>query len=110
MNDIKVFYINPTDAINASNTIDKVNLYKLKIKKDMHLIYNTNIIYYDNTNNTLPLGMNVKQTVLFDMSKYKLDLKKQKIFRIDKATNDFEFKEMIICGYEYDVNFKEEEK
>lgn len=110
LNDIKVFYINPTDAIKASNATDKINLYKLKIKKEMNLIYNTNIIYYDNSNNTLPLGMNVKQTVLFDMNKYKLDLKKQKIFRIDRETNDFDFKEMIICGYEYDVNFKEKNK
>ena len=54
--------------------------------------------------------MNVKQTVLFDMSKYKLDLRKQKIFRIDREANDFEFKEMIICGYEYDTNFEEKNK
>lgn len=106
--DIRMFYINPTDAIKSVKELNKVSLYKIKIKEGMKLIYNTNIIYYDNINNTLPLGMDVRKTVLFDMNKYKLDLKKQKIFRINKEVDDFNFEEKIICAYEYEV--KNEEK
>ena len=72
----------------------------------MNIVYNTNIIYYDNVNHTLPVGMNVEQTVTFDMNKYKIDLKKQKIFRINSGDSDFEFKEKIICVYEYEVGVK----
>ena len=66
-------------------------------------------MYYDNLNNTLPNGMNVKQTIIFDMNKYKIDLKKQKIFRICSNTEKFNFKEEIICAYEYEAKIKENE-
>ena len=56
-----------------------------------------------NSNNTLPLGMDVKQTVIFDMNKYKIDLKKQKIFRINGSDDNYEFKEKLICVYEYEA-------
>lgn len=105
--DIKMFYINPEDAINAFNKQEKLNLYKIKIKEGMNLIYNTNILYYDNLNNTLPIGMDVKQTIIFDMNEYKIDLKKQKIFRICRNTENFNFKEEIICAYEYEAKIKE---
>ena len=76
----------------------------------MNIVYNTNIIYYDNLNNTLPIGMNVKQTVLFDMNRYKLELKKQKIFRINGTEDNFNFREKIICAYEYEVGCKKEKQ
>ena len=103
LNDIKMFYINPSEAIKAKGETEKLNLYKIKIKEGMNIIYNTNIIYYDNFNNTLPLGMNVNSTVTFDMKRYKIDLKKQKIFRMNDGNSNFEFKEKIICVYEYEV-------
>lgn len=103
LNNIKMFYINPSEAIKANENAEKINLYKIKIKEGMNIIYNTNIIYYDNLNNTLPLGMNVNNTVIFDMKRYKIDLKKQKIFRIDYGEDNFNFNEKIVCAYEYEV-------
>ena len=107
LNNIAMFYINPSDAIDKEDT-DKISLYKVKVKEGMNLIYNTNIIYYDNLNNTLPLGMNVDNTVTFDMSKYKMDLKKQKIFRINGTENNFYFKEKIVCVYEYETKMNQQ--
>ncbi len=103
LTDIKLFYINPSDAIKKQKNMEKVSLYKIRIKEGMNIVYNTNIIYYDNFNHTLPIGMNVNQTVTFDMSEYKIDLKKQKIFRINEDDNNFSFKEKIICAYEYEA-------
>jgi len=37
------------------------------------------------------------------MSRYKIDLKKQKIFRINGTDNNFDFREKIICVYEYEA-------
>lgn len=106
LNNIKMFYINPYEAIKANEDAKKLNLYKVRVKEGMSIIYNTNIIYYDNFNNTLPVGMNVNDTVTFDMKKYKIDLKKQKIFRIDYGEDNFNFNEKIICAYEYEVMCK----
>ena len=107
LNNIEMFYINPFDAISTENT-DKISLYKIKVKEGMNIVYNTNIIHYNNFNNTLPDGMNVQNTVTFDMRKYKLDLKKQKIFRINDTEDNFYFREKIVCVYEYEA--KNEEK
>ncbi len=63
----------------------------------------TNIIYYDNNNITLPLGMDVTDKVLVDMSKLKLEPRKQKLFRINQEINDIEVRTKIICVYEYEV-------
>ena len=107
INNIEKFYINPSDAIIQEKT-DKISLYKIKVKEGMNIVYNTNIIYYNNFNNTLPTGMNVENTVIFDMSKYKIDLKKQKIFRINGTEDNFNFKEKIVCVYEYEAKRKED--
>ena len=107
LNNIEMFYINPSDAIKKEDT-DKISLYKVKVKEGMNLVYNTNIIYYDNLNNTLPLGMNIDNTVTFDMSKYKMDLKKQKIFRINGTEDNFCFKEKIVCVYEYETKMQQQ--
>ena len=106
LNNIEMFYINPSDAINTQKN-DKISLYKIKIKEGMNIVYNTNIIHYNNFNNTLPSGMDVQSTVTFDMKKYKIDLKKQKIFRIDGTEDNFEFNEKIICVYEYEARKEE---
>ena len=106
LNNINMFYINPYDAIKSVENTEKISLYRIKLKEGMNIVYNTNIIYYDNFNNTLPIGMNVKETVIFDMKKYKIDLKKQKIFRIDYGEDNFNFNEKIICAYEYEVMCK----
>jgi len=106
LSDIRMFYINPSDAIEKGENIDKISLYKIRIKEGMNIIYNTNIIYYDNFNNTLPVGMNVENTITFDMNRYKIDLKKQKIFRINGTEDNFNFNEKIICVYEYEAKIE----
>ena len=98
------FHINPINAIEETDKQnEKINLYKLSIKEGMNIIYNTNIMYYDNVNNTLPKGMNISDNVLIDMSMYKIKLKKQKVFRINKDINDIETKTKIVCVYEYEI-------
>ena len=82
VNDVGLFFVNPQEAIEVQENTEKLNLYKLKIKEGMNIVYNTNIIYYDNFNHTLPIGMNVAHTVTFDMKKYKIELKKQTLKRM----------------------------
>ena len=106
LNNIEMFYTDPLDAIRADNS-DKISLYKIKVKEGMNIVYNTNIIHYNNFNKTLPAGMDVQNTVTFDMKKYKIDLKKQKIFRINGTEDNFYFKEKIVCVYEYEAKSKE---
>ncbi len=102
-NHIGVFHINPINAIEEAKEDEKINLYKISIKEGMNLAYCSNIIYYDNNNNTLPVGMNINDKVIFDMSKYNLNIKKQKVFRINQDIDEINTKSKIVCVYEYVV-------
>ena len=109
-NNIEIFNIKPLKSIKKIQDTDKINLYKIPIKEEMKAIYYSNIMYYDNYNNTLPNGMNISDEILFDMSRYNLELKRQKLFRINSDKNEFENEVKIICIYEYDVkNISNEE-
>ena len=105
--------------INAQNELDSfedrgegaLNLIKINFKEDMPLLYYSNIIFYDNTNQTLPEGMNLSSRVLIDTEKFEFELVNQTKFR----TNNYfrESKNLIlpkskdIFVYEYNVKLKD---
>lgn len=98
-----IFYIDPKNALEKSIEHEKINLYRITVPEKAKLIYYTNIMYYDNYNRTLPDGMNISDKVLFDMSLYKIELKRQRIFRINQDINETISKPKIVCTYEYEV-------
>ena len=108
-NKIGKFHINPMNSIGEDNS-EKVNLYKIKLKEGINLAYYTNIMYYDNEHNTLPVGMNIDDYVLFDMSLYNLKLKKQKVLRINEDIDEINNKTKLLCVYEYEIEIKDNNK
>lgn len=64
----------------------KNNLYRIKLPKGTNFIVCSNIVYYENYNMTLPVGMNVSDKIIVDMQN--LDLKETKIKTIGKAFQD----------------------
>ena len=91
-----------------------LNLIKINFKENMPLIYYSNIIYYDNTNKTLPEGMNISSRVLIDCSRFNFKLINQKKFRtndyFEKSPNLISPKSIDIFVYEYDVKLKRKKK
>ena len=47
--------------------------------------------------------MNVTDGILLDMSKSQIELKRQKLFRLNQEMDEIHRKNKIICVYEYDV-------
>ena len=80
---IKEFYLDSTEAINMVKD-EKISLHKIKITLNDEILYN-------------------QSTIEIDMNEYKLDLKKQKIFRTNFEGDKFNFKERIVCAYEYEA-------
>lgn len=79
----KMFFTNPISAINSLKE-GKISLSKIKIE--------------------LPEDIFISEEEFeFDMSEYKVDLKKQKIFRTNYEVEKFNFKERIVCVYEYEA-------
>ena len=66
------------EFLNNEKNINKVYLYKIKLPKGTKFIAFTNIIYYDNKNMTLPVGMNLSKKLLIDLSTIKLEEKNRK--------------------------------
>ena len=105
---INVFNINPEKEMKeASMTYgNNINLYKLHIKEGTKGIGFTNIIFYDNQNKTLPVGMDLSTKMIIDTSKLHLKMLNQKSFNIMSFDNeqddfsDFNIKKVTVFDYE----------
>ena len=67
------------EILKKEEKINKLYLYKIKLPKDTNFIAFSNIIYYDNKNMTLPLGMNISERILVDLSETNLNEINKKI-------------------------------
>ena len=82
---LNVFNVNPEKEMKEALRTDenKINLYKITVKKDANVIAFTNSIFYDNQYKTLPIGMDLSTKVLLDSSKIEeLTSKPVRTFRV----------------------------
>lgn len=88
-----------------------LNLIKLNYKENMPILYYTNAMFYDNTNKTLPEGMDLSTNVLIDCKRFNFRLVSKNKFRTNnyftEKNNLIQPKSKDIFVYEYDVTFKE---
>lgn len=84
LKEFDIFNINPEDAIaRFKNSEEKeTNLYKINLKEEDKLVALTNIIYYFNSNKTLPLGMDVEEGLLLEMGKVEDKIKETKTINL----------------------------
>lgn len=107
-NDYHIFNINPESEMKAAIDQDKskINFYKINVKQGANGIAFTNIVFFDNQNKTLPVGMDLSTRLIVDLSKWNLELKKKETFKMAKLedeTDDFS-KIMLktVTVWEYD--------
>ena len=100
---INIFNINPMDALeeDLKSKKSKIIMCKLNIKEGTPAVFYTNIMFFDNFNKTLPVGMNLSSEVLVDVSKLKLVLAKEETFYINYKVNEFDFNTKQVQVYEY---------
>jgi len=86
------------------------NLICLNYKEGMPLLYYSNIMFFDNTNRTLPGGMNLSYKVLIDNKRLGFSLINKTKFRTNSyfTDKDGNLKSKDIFVYEYDVYLKDE--
>ena len=100
------FDLNPEEvAKKLANieTTDEVYLYKVNIPEKTNIIFYTNIMFFENRNNTLPLGMDILQETLINLDMYKLELKNKEEFNISALKDEFNVNVKKIKVYEYDI-------
>lgn len=96
-NQYNTFNIKASDAIFEvlkENSEKELYLYRLNIEEGTNIVAFTNSVYYDNTNKTLPLGMNVEEKILIDNKK----------MNIEKSNNK---KINLVCYQEKDNQFSD---
>ena len=114
--DINVFNINPENEIKEilHQKGNKINLYKINIKRGTNAISFTNIIFYDNQNKTLPIGQDLSTKMLVDLSKVKMEKTAKTEFKIasmQDEKDDFSKVDIKhVTVYEYDIELPEKEE
>lgn len=85
-NKINVFDLNVEKEIKEilNSQEAKVDLYKIEIEKGTNVIGFTNNVFYDNRNNTLPIGMDLSTKVMIYNTeiKEKVSKKPSKVFKV----------------------------
>lgn len=107
-----IYNINVESALEEYNDDGEgaLNLIKLNYKEGMPLLYYSNIIFFDNNNQTLPAGMDLSSNVFLDCKKLDFKLVKKDKFRTNKyfteSNNLILPKSKDVFVYEYDVELK----
>ena len=100
---LNVFYINPENAL-KNISAKEIKLNKLILKEDINCLAFTNIVYYNNTNQTLPFGMNITDGILLNTKSLEIANVKKDSNYIIKAVQDQEKPNSLkINTYEYEI-------
>ena len=96
-NELNVFNINPVDEVIENIKDNKTKLYKINVKNKPNGVPFTNIVFYNNQNQTLPVGMDLSTKILLDLSSKKLKDENNSKFNIANFENEAdEFSKMEI--------------
>lgn len=106
---MQVFCINPEEMLKENVNKKELNMYKLNVKENMPIVYFSNSIYYDNSNRTLPLGMDITSKCLIKLSDYETILKEKEEFRVANIKDEMKVSTIKINVYEYDLRKREEQ-
>lgn len=112
--EFEIFHINPENAIKEIKDENTIFLYRINVKENTNLIYLSNIMYFDNYNETLPIGMDISDKILINMKDYEKVAVKSEEFRINDEKDEINVVNKRIIVYEYDItpkiNGKEEKQ
>ena len=104
------FSINPFETLNnleKISTSKETYLYKINVPEGTKLVFYSNITFFENNNQTLPLGMDISQEGLINMDLYSLELKNKDEFNINIAKYEFNSFVKKVKVYEYDIKQKQ---
>lgn len=88
------------------NTQDGAILYKLNLKEGMPILFYSNIVFYENFNKTLPVGMNLSTEVLLKLKDMEKEIVSEKEFNINVIENQFKNTVKNVKVIEYNISNK----
>ena len=103
------FSISPFETLDELEKIEtskETYLYKRNVEKGTKLAVYSNIVFFENTNKTLPLGMDVSKECLINLDLYSLELKDKEDFNINMFKDEFNNFVKKVKVYEYTLKKK----
>lgn len=103
------FSISPFETLDELEKIEtskETYLYKINVEKGTKLAVYSNIVFFENTNKTLPLGMDVSKECLINLDLYSLELKDKEDFNINMFKDEFNNFVKKVKVYEYTLKKK----
>ena len=103
------FSINPFETLNnleKISTSKETYLYKINVPEGTKLVFYSNITFFENNNQTLPLGMDISQESLINMDLYDLELNDKEEFNINISKDEFNSIVKKVKVYEYNLKSK----
>ena len=110
-----IYSIDVQEELKNANIVEnECNLFKVNLQEEMPAIFYTNIMYFDNFNKTLPLGMDKSNSVIINSSNFSFTLKSKKVIYTNGYFSDDEYCSNLttkkINVFEYDIELKEKER
>lgn len=85
------------NVLNEERVRSKIYLYKTKLKKGTNFVAFSNIIFFNNKNMTLPIGMNLSNKILVDLDKLDMnDLKTKEVRKLDFENKNDDFSKVLV--------------
>ena len=104
LDNIHIFHLSEIKAIEESKNEKEIYLYKINLKENTPILYYSNIVFYDNFNQTLPLGMDLSDEVLVNINKCKLKENGIENFKINYLLDEYTNKVINVKCCKLDVS------
>lgn len=101
LENLQICHLNQNKAIQSN--AEQLYLYKFNWQEGMPILYYSNIVFFDNFNQTLPLGMNVSDEVLINLNNCICIEKAKETFKINHIIDEYTHKIVTVNAIEYDV-------
>lgn len=103
INGLQKCNLNPKNLLDMYKEENQINLCRINLKENSEVVYFSNSIYYDNYNQTLPIGMNEEAECMLNFDTYELKQIKVDNFKVSELKNEFEINIKDIFLHEFDL-------
>lgn len=109
LDNLQIFHLSEANAVQEQLKLDieELYLYKITLPEETKILYYSNIIFFDNFNQTLPSGMDLSDEVAVDLDSLKLEKILQGKFNLNYVVDEYTNKIIKINVHEYKVENKE---
>ena len=105
MNGLEIFNISPIKELENIKE-DSTTLHKFNLQEGVPILFYSNIIFYENFNKTLPIGMDLSTEVLLDLNQLEMEKINENEFNYNVKRNEFDYEIRKIKVIEYNVKKK----